>query len=127
MLECFIISLSSRAFLDEVSSSLDSEANSSLTEVVAVLHVLAVVKRSEFFQMKCMMLFFLELSISEAPRRHGTVCFTVSHPAAGRCEAALKAAATSLHRHLNSHAAASVDGSDVQRQVDGMVLFSMAV
>lgn len=58
MLECFI-SLSSRAFLDEVSSSLDSEANSSLPEVVAVLHVLAVVKRSEFFQMKCMTLFFI--------------------------------------------------------------------
>ncbi|XP_075903723.1 condensin-2 complex subunit G2 isoform X3 [Nelusetta ayraudi] len=35
-----------RAFLDEVSSSLDSEANSSLTEVVAVLHVLAVVKHT---------------------------------------------------------------------------------
>lgn len=57
MLECFI-SLSSRAFLDEVSSSLDSEANSSLTEVVAVLHVLAVVKHSEFFQIKSMLLFF---------------------------------------------------------------------
>lgn len=37
-----------RAFLAEVSSSLDSEAISSLNELAAVLHVLAVIKHSEF-------------------------------------------------------------------------------
>lgn len=37
-----------RAFLAEVSSSLDSEAISSLNELAAVLHILTVVKHSEF-------------------------------------------------------------------------------
>ncbi|MEQ2217393.1 hypothetical protein XENOCAPTIV_008325 [Xenoophorus captivus] len=37
-----------RSFLAEVSSSLDSDALSSLTELAAVLHVLAVIKQSMF-------------------------------------------------------------------------------
>lgn len=37
-----------RAFLTEVCSSFDSESISSLHELAAVLHVLAVIGRSEF-------------------------------------------------------------------------------
>lgn len=44
----FFFFLFSRSFLAEVSLSLDSEAISSLIEVAAVLHVLSVIKHSEF-------------------------------------------------------------------------------
>lgn len=42
------LNVSFRAFLTEVSSSLHSEAISSLNELAAVLHVLAVIKHGEF-------------------------------------------------------------------------------
>ncbi|XP_030254923.1 condensin-2 complex subunit G2 isoform X1 [Sparus aurata] len=70
-----------RAFLTEVSSSVDSEAISSLNEVAAILRVLAVIKH------------------------------------VGQFKGALKSAATSAQQQLHTHAAASVDGGDIQRVI----------
>lgn len=105
------MNVSFRAFLAEMISSLDSEAISSLNELAAVLHILAVIKHSEFPASDSED-HIHEYVSKEKDKSHSV---TSSNASSGQSKVSLKSAATSVQQQLHKHAALSMDGTDIQR------------
>lgn len=99
--------------MTEVSSSLDSEAISSLNELAAVLHVLAVIKHGEFTCIEFEFFWSFKKKKSRSDKLFYVTLFKNS--SAGQSKAGLKSAATSVQQQLHKHAVTSVDSGDIQR------------
>lgn len=97
------------AFLAEVSSSLDSEAISSLTELAAVLHILAVIKHGEVSGLEYLLL-MLNKKFNTVHFKNAFYLLSV-----GISKVGMKNAAVSVQQQLHKHALSSVDGSNIQR------------